>query len=376
MQGLLELAGIPYVGAGVLGSAIGMDKDVQKRLLRDAGVAVVKYFSIDRADYQDTPALATKLARKLGYPVFVKPNALGSSIGISKVKRAARSQRRARRRVSIRSQGADRGVMRGPRVRMRGARQRSSRGVDCRRDRGHGGHEFYSYESKYVDPEGSATKIPAELPPAKAKSCARWRWRRSRRSRCAEWRGSIFSRAATCKEIYVNEVNTIPGFTSISMYPKLWEASGLPLPEAYRSADRAGAGGSSRARLAEDHLSAEVCAGRDEPMNRLLIATTNPAKLAEYRSAVARSASTSNWCPRRCRHHAKSPEETGETFDDNALIKARFYFERARYFRRSPTMAASRSMRWAARRASGRIDGSARVATIPTKRWWRKLFAG
>src|SRR5271156_4884297 len=93
VQGLFELAGIAYVGAGVLGSALGMDKDAQKRLLRDAGVAVVKYFAIDRADfredYRSSLALASRLAAKLGYPVFVKPNALGSSIGISKVKRAS-----------------------------------------------------------------------------------------------------------------------------------------------------------------------------------------------------------------------------------------------------------------------------------------------
>src|SRR5271163_1035296 len=88
VQGLFELAGLAYVGAGVLGSAVGMDKDAQKRLLRDAGVDVVKYFAIDRADYHESPALGARLARKLGYPVFVKPNALGSSIGITKVKRA------------------------------------------------------------------------------------------------------------------------------------------------------------------------------------------------------------------------------------------------------------------------------------------------
>ena len=89
VQGLLELAGVPYVGAGVLGSAIGMDKDAQKRVLRDAGVPVVKYHSIDARRLRRHPALAKKFARKLGYPVFVKPNALGSSIGISKVKRPA-----------------------------------------------------------------------------------------------------------------------------------------------------------------------------------------------------------------------------------------------------------------------------------------------
>src|SRR5208282_4663483 len=89
VQGLLELAGIPYVGAGVLGSAIGMDKDAQKRLLRDAGVPVVRYAMIPRHEYRDDPAIALRLAGGLGYPLFVKPNALGSSVGISKVKRPA-----------------------------------------------------------------------------------------------------------------------------------------------------------------------------------------------------------------------------------------------------------------------------------------------
>ncbi len=106
VQGLLELAGVPYVGAGVLGSAIGMDKDTQKRVLRDAGVPVVKYLAIIRADYEEHPALAKKFARELGYPVFVKPNALGSSIGISKVEAAADLEAALARRVSIRSQGA------------------------------------------------------------------------------------------------------------------------------------------------------------------------------------------------------------------------------------------------------------------------------
>ncbi|HZY59179.1 MAG TPA: D-alanine--D-alanine ligase family protein, partial [Candidatus Binataceae bacterium] len=87
IQGLLELAGIPYVGAGVLGSAIGMDKDIQKRLLRDAGVPVVRFGALERGDYARQPHSARRLADDLGYPVFVKPNALGSSIGIAKVKR-------------------------------------------------------------------------------------------------------------------------------------------------------------------------------------------------------------------------------------------------------------------------------------------------
>ncbi|HYR80596.1 MAG TPA: D-alanine--D-alanine ligase family protein, partial [Candidatus Dormibacteraeota bacterium] len=170
VQGLLELAGIAYVGAGVLGSALGMDKDAQKRLLRDAGVAVVRYFSIERADYRASSASASRLAGKLGYPVFVKPNALGSSIGISKVKRAAdlkaalddafQYDRKALIEASCEGREFECAVLGNDHP------EASIPGEVVVK----GGHEFYSYESKYVDPDGSSTKIPAEMPAAKAKT--------------------------------------------------------------------------------------------------------------------------------------------------------------------------------------------------------------
>jgi len=231
VQGLLELAGIAYVGAGVLGSAIGMDKDAQKRLLRDAGVAVVRYFAIDRADYRDAPELGTRLARKLGYPVFVKPNALGSSIGISKVKRAAdldaalddafQYDRKALIEASCEGRELECSVLGNDRP------EASVPGEVLVK----GAHEFYDYESKYVDPEGSTIKIPAELPPAKAKKL---RAMAVSAFKALSIRGMArvdFLASRDLREIYVNEVNTIPGFTAISMYPKLWEASGLPLPK-------------------------------------------------------------------------------------------------------------------------------------------------
>ncbi len=231
VQGLFELAGIAYVGAGVLGSALGMDKDAQKRILRDAGVAVVKYFAIERADYQDTPALGARLARKLGYPVFVKPNALGSSIGISKVKRAGdlnaalddafQYDRKALIEASCEGRELECAVLGNDRP------EASIPGEVLVT----GAHEFYDYESKYVDPEGSATKIPADLPPAKAKKL---RAMAVSAFKALSLRGMArvdFLASRDLREIYVNEVNTIPGFTAISMYPKLWEASGLPLPK-------------------------------------------------------------------------------------------------------------------------------------------------
>ena len=113
VQGLLELAGIAYVGAGVLGSAIGMDKGAQKRLLRDVGIPVVRFSSITRTDHEEDPGAARKYADQLGYPVFVKPNAMGSSIGITRVDRRIRPCGGDRRCVPVRSQGPYRGGMRG-----------------------------------------------------------------------------------------------------------------------------------------------------------------------------------------------------------------------------------------------------------------------
>jgi len=229
VQGLLELAGIPYVGAGVLGSAIGMDKDAQKRLLRDAGIPVVRYFSITRADAEDDPALARRLADQLGYPVFVKPNALGSSIGITRVaapselaaalKDAFQYDRKVLLEASCEGREFECAVLGNDRP------EASIPGEVMVKGR----HGFYSYESKYIDPEGSAVQIPAELP---ADVSARIRAISIAAFKALDLRGMSrvdFLARRDLSEIFVNEVNTIPGFTAISMYPKLWEASGLAL---------------------------------------------------------------------------------------------------------------------------------------------------
>jgi D-alanine-D-alanine ligase len=231
VQGLLELAGVPYVGAGVLGSAVGMDKDTQKRVLRDAGVAVVKYFSLIRTDYEEHPALAKKFARELKYPVFVKPNALGSSIGISKVKRPAdldaalqdafQYDRKALIEQACEGRELECAVLGNDRP------EASTVGEILVTH----GHEFYSYESKYVDEKGSQTIIPAALP---KKTINTIRKMAVEAFKALSLRGMArvdFLARRDLKKIFVNEVNTIPGFTSISMYPKLWEASGIPLPK-------------------------------------------------------------------------------------------------------------------------------------------------
>jgi D-alanine-D-alanine ligase len=231
VQGLLELAGIPYVGAGVLASAVGMDKDVQKRLLRAARVPVVDYHALELHDWQEYPTLARSLARELGYPVFVKPNAIGSSIGVSKVRRAAeldaalkdafQYDRKALIEASCVGREFEVAVLGNHRPEATLPGEVIVKGK----------HDFYSYESKYLDPNGSETRIPAALPKPIAKKISTIA---ARAFKALSLRGMArvdFLASRDLRKIYVNEVNTIPGFTSISMYPKLWGASGLPLPK-------------------------------------------------------------------------------------------------------------------------------------------------
>jgi D-alanine-D-alanine ligase len=229
VQGLLELAGIPYVGADVLGSAIGMDKDVQKRLLRDAGLPVVRYLAVRDVEYRDDPGAVRRLAARLGWPVFVKPNALGSSIGVSRVTSARQLSAaleeafRYDRKVLIEAACEGRELECAVLGNARPAASAVGEIVV------HGGHRFYSYQSKYVDQQGAAIEIPARLPARVVK--------RIRELAVAAFvtlglRGMArvdFLARPSLDKIYLNEVNTIPGFTTISMYPKLWEASGLPL---------------------------------------------------------------------------------------------------------------------------------------------------
>jgi D-alanine-D-alanine ligase len=249
VQGLLELAGIPYVGAGVLGSALGMDKDAQKRILHASGIPVVRHFALTRSGADEDALAARRIADELGYPVFVKPNALGSSIGISKVKDA-----RALAAAIANAFQYDRKLLIEASC--------AGREFECAvlgNDRPEAsvvgeilikGHEFYSYESKYVDPEGAEVRIPAELP---AKVAERIHEMSAAAFTALALRGMArvdFLALADLSELFVNEVNTIPGFTAISMYPKLWEASGVALPRLIdRLIDLALEGARDRSRL-------------------------------------------------------------------------------------------------------------------------------
>lgn len=226
VQGLLEVAGIPYVGAGVLASATGMDKDVMKRLFRDACLPVVKWVVVLRSDWERSPARARKLIEKnLRYPLFVKPANLGSSVGISKVHNrselspalnlAARYDRKILVENGLEAREIECAVLgnEDPKASVPGEVVSVN--------------EFYDYEAKYVK-AGSKLLIPAPLTARQTRQVREFSVRAFQSIDCAGMARADFLVERRSGKVWVNEINTIPGFTPISMYPKLWEASGVP----------------------------------------------------------------------------------------------------------------------------------------------------
>jgi D-alanine-D-alanine ligase len=229
VQGLLDLAGLPYVGAGVLASAVGMDKDVQKRLFEQAGLPIVPFVAVRRSEWEkDRKAVTKMLQKKFRFPLFVKPATLGSSVGMSRVKSAEEigpaldlaaefalkiivERAVTAREIEVSVLGNDEisASIPGEIVPHR---------------------EFYDYAAKYLE-QGTRLVIPAKLSKKQVATFQEYAVRAFRAidgtgmSRC-----DFFLERRT-NRIYINELNTIPGFTSISMYPKLWEASGLPYPQ-------------------------------------------------------------------------------------------------------------------------------------------------
>ncbi|MEO8212735.1 MAG: D-alanine--D-alanine ligase family protein [Myxococcales bacterium] len=230
IQGLLELAGVAYVGAGVLGSAVGMDKDVAKRLLQQAGIPIVEYRVVTAHEFASEPQSALTKGDELGYPLFCKPANAGSSVGVSRVPRARDLPGALAMALTY-----DRKVLL--------ERAVDAREIECavlgndtpeastpgeivlsHRD------GFYSYDAKYVDPDGAVFQVPADLPPmglqrVQALSVATFK--------VLELSGMAridFFLDRKTGELSVNEVNTLPGFTAASGYPKMWEASGISLP--------------------------------------------------------------------------------------------------------------------------------------------------
>jgi len=226
IQGLLELADLPYVGAGVLGSALGMDKDVQKRLLHAAGIPIVPFLAILRSDWDADAEDVSRRAAKLGLPLFVKPANLGSSVGVSKVKvltelpQAVAVALDYDNKILI-EKGLD---AREIECAVLGNEHPAASipGEVCPQS------EFYSYEAKYVDEHGAVLRIPAPLTEAESAAVRDLAVRAYTTLECSGMARVDFFLERATGTLYINEINTIPGFTSISMYPKLWEASGLP----------------------------------------------------------------------------------------------------------------------------------------------------
>jgi len=229
MQGLLELAGLPFVGAGVLGSAIGMDKDIAKKLMQVAGIPVVPWIAVQRADWERQPKeIRRAIEKKFKYPVFVKPATLGSSVGMTKV----HSRAELGPALDLAAEFA---------MKIMVERAVSAREIEVSVLGNHDPRasipgeivphrEFYDYAAKYLE-EGTQLLIPAKLKKSEVKkvqTMAITAFRALELSGMARVDFFIEKRGG---KIFLNEVNTIPGFTSISMYPKLWEANGIPFRE-------------------------------------------------------------------------------------------------------------------------------------------------
>jgi D-alanine-D-alanine ligase len=225
VQGLLELADLPYVGSGVIGSAVGMDKDMQKRLFLQAKLPVGPFLAVSRARWEREPrAVRREIEKKFRYPVFVKPATLGSSVGMTKAHNAVELQQAMALAGEFAQKIVIERTIRGREIELSVLGNEQARASVPGEIVPH--REFYDYEAKYLE-EGTRLIIPAKLAKAQVR---RFQDLAVRAFHSVEALGmarvDFFMERGTGR-IYLNELNTIPGFTSISMYPKLWEASGL-----------------------------------------------------------------------------------------------------------------------------------------------------
>jgi D-alanine-D-alanine ligase len=226
LQGLLELAVVPYVGADVIGSAVGMDKDVSKRLLKEAGIPIVSWITLSREQWErEQSSVITSIVDRIDFPLFVKPSNAGSSVGIKKVKEEDMLQESIAHAFLY-----DRKIL-------------IEKAIDCREIEcsvigNHSPeasvlgeviprHEFYSYEAKYIDPNGAELKIPAQVDESLALKIRETAIEGYKILCCSGMARVDFFLENNSEKFYLNEINTIPGFTSISMYPKLWEKTGV-----------------------------------------------------------------------------------------------------------------------------------------------------
>ena len=228
IQGMFELAGVPYVGAGVLASAVGMDKAVQKVLFAAAGLPLVPHEVVKEREWEEDRDGVEARAGALGLPLFVKPAGLGSSVGITKVTSLDHLPAAVEDAFSY-----------GPKILIEQGLE-AAREIECAVLGNEDpvasvpgeilpGHEFYDYEAKYVDDEGTVLRIPADLPDEVVQEVQRMAVAAFRAIDAEGMaRVDFFYRDGRTDGLVLNEINTIPGFTEVSMYPKLWEVSGLP----------------------------------------------------------------------------------------------------------------------------------------------------
>jgi len=226
IQGLFKTANIPFVGTGVLGSAISMDKDITKRLLREAGIPIVKFLTLHRSLIKETSFKTVK--DKIGLPFFIKPANTGSSIGINKVKKEEEFLASLKEAFQYDNKILLEEAIQGREIECSVLGNEnpiaSLPGEIIPR------YEFYSYKAKYLDEKGAILKIPAELPANLTTQIQNLSLKVFKLLECKGMaRVDFFLK--NNQEIIVNELNTIPGFTRISMYPKLWEASGISYPQ-------------------------------------------------------------------------------------------------------------------------------------------------
>ncbi|HWJ35394.1 MAG TPA: D-alanine--D-alanine ligase family protein [Steroidobacteraceae bacterium] len=226
IQGLFEVAGIPYVGAGVLGSAIGMDKDVMKRLLRDAGIPITDFQAIRRDRFDADSAQICHDLAALGFPLFVKPANAGSSVGVRKVNDAQDLEAALRHAFEFDVKVVAEAAVSGREIELAvlgGNPATVSVAGEIIVNHADG---FYSYDAKYIDQNGARLELPARISADQQSRAQSLALRTFDALECEGMaRVDLFLR--TDGELLVNEINTIPGFTAISMYPKLWALSGV-----------------------------------------------------------------------------------------------------------------------------------------------------
>ena len=226
VQGLLDLAGLPYVGSGVLGSAVGMDKDVQKRLFLQAKLPVGEFLAIPRAEWEKSRAKTLRaIQKKFRFPVFIKPATLGSSVGMTKAHDAKELAAAMDLAGEFGQKIMVERAIRGREIELSVLGNEDPKASIPGEIIPH--REFYDYAAKYLE-EGTRLLIPAKLSNAQVKKFQDFAVRAFRTLDLLGMARVDFFLENRTGKILLNEVNTIPGFTSISMYPKLWEASGLP----------------------------------------------------------------------------------------------------------------------------------------------------